>query len=134
MLELYNIENMTYKKFKAIKIVIAMILGAVIAQAVIFGNYYLAGATILTAFAVIWVARKKVKEVMADERDFQLAGRAARISMTVFSSVGAVASFIFMAEREASPLLGIIGSTLAYSICFLLLLYSILFSYYGKQN
>lgn len=125
---------MTYKKFKAVKTVIAMLLAAVIAQAVIFSNYYLAAAAVLTALAIIFVARKKVNEVVADERDYQIAGKAARISMSAFSAIGAIITFVLMAQREANPLYEIIGSTLAYSVCFLLLLYSVLFSYYAKQD
>ena len=134
MLELSNIGDMTYKKFKTIKIIISMILGAVIAQAVIFGNYILAVSAILAAAGITLIVKKRVKEVMADERDYQVAGKAARVSMSIFSVLGAAASFVLMAEREANPLYGTIGSVLAYSVCFLLILYSALFAYYAKQD
>jgi uncharacterized membrane protein len=125
---------MTYKKFKIVKAVVAFFLAIIIAQAVMFNNYILAVAAVLTALAITLVARKKVNGVVADERDFQVAGKAARISMSVFSGLGAIITFVLMAEREANPLFGVIGSTLAYSVCFLLLLYSAVFTYYEKQN
>jgi uncharacterized membrane protein len=144
VLELYNIKkkafniikikNMTYKNFRAIRVVIAFFLAMIIAQAVIFSNYILAAFAVAAAVAVIFIARKKVDEVLSDERDLQIAGKAARLSMSIFSVIGAVATFILLAERQASPFYDAVGSTLAYSVCSLLLLYSAIFIYYEKYE
>jgi uncharacterized membrane protein len=125
---------MTYKKFRAVKGVIAFFLAIIIAQAVIFGNYILAMVAVLTAVGIILITRKKVNEVVSDERDIQISGKAARVSMGAFSVIGAILTFILLAEKEVNPLFEVVGSTLAYSVCFLLLLYSAVFSYYEKQN
>lgn len=125
---------MTYKNFRAIRVVISFFLAMIMAQAVIFSNYILAVFAIATAVAVIFIARKKVDEVLSDERDLQIAGKAARLSMSIFSVIGAVSTFILLAQRQTNPLYDAVGSTLAYSVCSLLLLYSAIFIYYGKYE
>lgn len=123
---------MTHQKFKLIKIIIAMLLAAVIAQAVIFSNYVLAAFAVAAAIAVILVARKKVDEVLADERDYKIAGKAAKVSLNIFSVIGAAATFVLMAQDRANPVYEAVGSVLAYSVCGLLLLYSAVYVYFEK--
>ncbi len=122
---------MTHKKFKVIKIVIAFFLAIIMAQAVIFNNYILASFAIAAAIAVLFISRKNVDEVLTDERDAQISGKAAKITLNVFSVIGAAITFVLMGQN---PLYKTIGSTLAYSVCSLLLLYSIIFYYYEKHN
>lgn len=116
------------------KILIAILLAIMMAQAVILGNYILGMFSVVAAIAVIHVARQKVKEVITDERDLQLAGKAARLSLAIFSVVGAVATFVFIEQGKTNTVYGSVGSTLAYSVCSLLLLYSVILTYYEKQN
>ncbi len=125
---------MTYKNFKILKIVVTSFLAMIVAQAVIFSNYILAATALVSALAIIFVSRKKVSEIISDERDLEIAGKSARLSLSIFSVITAIATFVFMSQRNANPAFLIISSTLAYSVCGLLLLYSFLFKYYEKQN
>jgi uncharacterized membrane protein len=125
---------MKYKNFKTIKAVTAFFLAMIMAQAVVLSNYFLAIAAVLAAIAVIFVLRKKVEGVLADERDYAIAGKAARISLSIFSVVTAIATFVFMSLRNLNPVYEVIGSVLAYSVCSLLLLNGILFTFYEKRN
>jgi len=104
------------------------------AQAVIFNNYILAAIAVISAVAVIFVSRKKVKGVLTDERDYAISGKAAKLSLSIFSVGGAIVTFIFMSLRSMNPIYEITGSVLAYSVCALLLLYSAIFTFYEKQN
>lgn len=136
VLEKYNIKvmYMTQKTFKLVRIIIAFLLAIIMAQAVIFSNYILAAIAIAAAAAVIFVARKKVEGVLADERDNEVSGKAARLSLNIFSAAGAVATFVFISLRNTNPDFEVVGSVLAYSVCALLLLYSLIFAFYEKQN
>ncbi len=104
------------------------------AQAVILNNYILAIVAVVSAIVIIVASKKKVKQVLSDERDYALAGKAARISLSIFSVVGAVITSVFMFLRDTNPAYEIIGSVMAYSVCALLLIYSIAFKFYEKQN
>lgn len=125
---------MTQKSFKIIKIITAFFLAAIMAQAVIFNNYIIAALAIAAAVAVIFISRGKVEGVLADERDNEISGKAARLSLSIFSVVGAVATFIFTSLRDTNFVYEVAGSVLAYSVCALLLLYSLIFAFYEKQN
>lgn len=125
---------MTYKKFRMIKMLTAFFLAVIVGQAVIFNNFLLAIIGVITAIAVVFSFRKKVSEVMADERDYTIAGNAARTSLTLFSIIGASLAFSFMYLRNMNPNFVVIGSTLAYCVCALLIVYSAAVMIYGKQN
>jgi len=125
---------MTQKSFKFVRIITAFFLAMIMAQAVILNNYILAVVAIVSAVVIIFISKKKVKGVLNDERDYAIAGRAARMSLSIFSIMGTVATLIFIFLRNINTAYEIIGSVLAYSVCALLLLYSIFFTYYEKQN
>ncbi len=125
---------MTQKSFKFVRIITAFLLAMIMAQAVIFNNYILAIVAVISAVAVIFISKKKVKGVLTDERDHAIAGKAARLSLSIFSVAGAVITFVFMSLRNANPVYEAVGSILAYSVCALLLLYSVIFTFYEKQN
>jgi len=125
---------MTSKTFVVIRALTAFFLAAVMAQAIIYNNYVLAIVAIVGAVVVIMTSKRKVNGVMVDERVLLVGGNAARASISIFSVIGAGLMFVLMFFREANPNYYIIASVLAYSICALLLLYSIIFKYYEKQN
>lgn len=125
---------MTSKTFVVIRMLTAFFLAAVMAQAIIYNNYVLAIVAVVGAVVVIMTSKRKVNGVMVDERVLLIGGNAARASMSIFSVIGAGLIFVLMFFREANQNYYIIASVLAYSICALLLLYSIIFKYYEKQN
>lgn len=128
---------MDYKQYRTARIIIAALIAVVISQAVIFKSYILALFAVLIGMLVMYFIKKQVKDILADERDYNIAGKSARHAMGIFSIVGAAATFFFVFQRDGNPAYEIIGSVLAYSVCGLLLLYSIIFIYldkYGKQN
>jgi len=124
---------MTLKKFRILKIAIAMLLSALVAQAVVIDNFYLALAAVLIAMGLILGLKRQVKEVMADERDYEIAGKAARYALTVFSIISSSAVLILTFFKEAHPIFETAGAILAYAVCFLLLLNSLIFSYLSKK-
>jgi|SRR3989344_4307909 len=124
---------MTLKQFQASKIIVAIILASVVAQAVILNNYILAGAGVVISIILITIFKHQVKEVMVDERDNEIAGRAARYSLTGFAIAASIVTFIFLSLRRANPAYEIIGSVLAYATCGLLFIYSAIFNYLLKR-
>jgi uncharacterized membrane protein len=123
---------MNYKQYRNLRIITAAVLAGIISHAVVFNNYILAISAVLVGMAVMFFVKKQVKDILADERDYEIAGKSARYAMGIFSVTGSVATFFFMFQREANPFYETMGSVLAYSVCGLLLLYSFIFIYFQK--
>jgi len=121
---------MTLQKFQVVKALIAAVLAALMAMAVIRQNYILAVAAVVIAVLLIMVLRRQVKEVVADERDLEASGKAARMAISIFSVLACLLAFPFLIFRTYSPDYELVGSTLAYSACALLILYSLMYKYY----
>jgi uncharacterized membrane protein len=99
-------------------------------------NYYLPIVFTLSAMAGMYYCRKqlKTKAVLADERDYQVAGNAARYSIFIYGWIGAIGTFVLMAISEKQGVLYAISQYLAFSVCFLMLLNAILFKYLSKRE
>ena len=123
---------MNYKQFRAVKLTVVIVVAAVISQAVIYANYWLAAITVTIALIFLLVLKRKIKEVVADERDYKIAGDAARYAVTVFVFLAVVASFILMSLKDVDIVYTVVGIVLAYSACFLMLFYSLTYVYLNK--
>jgi uncharacterized membrane protein len=83
---------------------------------------------------VLFYLRKKVVEVIIDERDYQIGGKSALLSIQLTSWIGVIVMFILYALSDANHFYQPIAMTLAFSVCILMLTYSIIFKYYSKRN
>jgi len=124
---------MTFKQFRVVKMAISAALAVIMAQAVIFGNYFLAAVSVTAAIILMLVLRRRVREVLADERDYELSGRAARWTLSAFSVLATAAAFILFSLRRLNPLLEAVAYVLSYATCALLIFYSLLFGYLRKS-
>jgi len=125
---------MTLKTFKRLQIGIAIIIAITIGQSIIRNNYIIPLVIVILGTLVMLFARRYVKEIIADERDYLNAGRAATLSLQIYAWVAVIVMFIFYSQRASNVAYDAIGQTLAYSTCFLMLLYSILFRYFNKRD
>ena len=123
---------MTLKQYKKVKIFIVIVLAMFFSQALYLKNYYIPIAVLVAASLLMMWLRRQVKEVVADERDYAVAGKAALLAIQIFGWCAAVMMFVFYGLRETNPAFEPIGMTLAYSTCILMLLYSLIFRYYEK--
>jgi uncharacterized membrane protein len=116
---------MTFKQFRIVKIVIAAVLAIVVGQAVVAENFLLGGIAVLAAFSLLLILRRHVKEVLEDERDYKIAGDAARWTITIFGVAGWAVSFLLLSFRDTNPYNATAGSALAYAVCAMLITYSL---------
>ena len=123
---------MSAKKFFVYRLVIVMLLSAAVSFSITTENYYVALAAMATAMIALYLMRKQVVDVLQDERDFEIAGKASRYAINIFSLLSAILIIVVFATGKANADYQIIASTLAYSICGLMLLYVILFKYFEK--
>ncbi|MFA5022404.1 MAG: DUF2178 domain-containing protein [Patescibacteria group bacterium] len=125
---------MTLKQYQWLRMTIAVILAIIFSQAIIFRNYLIPIAAITLAFLVLILAKKKVKGVIADERDYAIGGKAALLTIQVYSWLAVIAMFILYAQKDLNPAYEPIALTLAYSTCLLMITYGLIFRYYDKIN
>lgn len=123
---------MNQKTYQTWRIIIVFILAMVFSQSIVRGNYIIPVVLMVTASLILWYIRGRVKGVLADERDYAMAGKAALLAIQVFGWLAAVATLIFYSQRAVNPMYETIGLTLSYSVLFLFLVYGVVFRYYNK--
>jgi uncharacterized membrane protein len=125
---------MNSAQFRTIKAIIAGVLAVVIAASILRDNFIIPIIAVTLALAVLFYARSRVKEVIADERDIEVSGKAAGIAIQIFSFATILPMFAFFAMRNTNPTFEPIATTLGYSACFLMLTYSIIYKYYDRVD
>jgi len=125
---------MTKKTFTIYKIVAVIVVGFVTSVSANNGNWYLPVAFLVTAWVSLFVLRSRVKEVIADERDYRLAGKASMYAMTTYNVLAVIGGLILYISEKENAVLFSIGSTLLYSACVLMIIYSVLFKIYERKD
>lgn len=133
LLEIIN-KTMTPKKYHKIRFAIIFATVFIFSQAFVFRNYFIAIITFVLSSLVLLFLRKKVVEIMADERDYQIGGKSALLAIKLTSCIGLIVMIIFHILRDKNPFYEPIAMTLASSICVLTLSYSVIFEYYSKHS
>jgi len=125
---------MNIKQYRNYRIVITILLAIVISQSIILQNYIIPLLALALAMAILFYLRSRLKgEVLVDERDYALAGKAATWSIQIFSLVAVVIMLVLYANRNINPLYLAIATTLAYAVCFLMIMYSVIFKYLSRE-
>lgn len=125
---------MTKKMFSVYKIIAVIIVAVVVSVSVNYGNWYLPVIFLISAWVFLYVLKGKVKEVVADERDYRTAGRASALAMRIYVSLSVVAGLVLYIAEKENEVLFAVGSVFLYSACFLMLLYAVLFKIYEKKD
>lgn len=131
MLEIINY-YMTLKQFRIFKVILAFSLAFAFSIALQKNNYWLACITLALGLGVSAYVKSKVKGVVADERDYEIGGKAARYTMVAFLIASAFAAFILSALSVKNALYGTVGSVIAFMACAFMLTYSFIFAYLNK--
>jgi len=125
---------MTLKQYTVVRLGMVMTLSAFIASSIVRQEYFWPVIAMVCAMLILFALRSRVKEVLADERDYTLSGKAARWAMQLFSLVAVIVMFIFLNFGESNPQMTVIAHVLAYSVCALMLLYSAFFGIFRRFN
>jgi uncharacterized membrane protein len=123
---------MTLKTFQTIKLSTVMLIAMIVSASIIQKNAIIPLTAMIVGSLVLIQLRRMVKGVLADERDYEIAGKAALLSMRIFGWVTAAAMLFFFAERGTNPAFEPIAYTLSYSACLLLLLYAVIAKWYMR--
>lgn len=126
--------KISLKRYQQIRIGITIIIAIIISQSLMFENYFLPIITIIIWWLALFFLRSNVKEIMADERDYAIAGNAATLTIKIFSFAAALMIFVFYAMKQTNPSYETIAITLSITMCILMLLYSCIFTYLHKNK
>jgi uncharacterized membrane protein len=114
---------------------VAAAVGMAVGMSVAMGNMFVPLAAVLIGMGILYVCRRQVKEVLTDERNRQIAAKAARVTLAVYGPVMAVVSTVLLVlSRGAYPELEPVGLTLAYSTAAVVVLYDILYYYFERKS
>jgi len=125
---------MSKNRLKFFRMLIVIIMGALVGWSVAIGNAIIPIPVVIGGLLLLYLLRKRVKEVIEDERIHKINEQASRVTLQVFGIVAALTGAILIALshgglsdfRQA-------GFTLAYSVCFLLIIHLILLSYFTRK-
>jgi uncharacterized membrane protein len=123
---------MTLKEYQKVRMAFVVLTAIIFSQAVYYKNYFIPITLLLVASLIHLWLRRRVKEVMIDERDRALAGRSALLAIQVYAWLAVLPMFYFYALRDTNPAYEAIGTTLAFSTLILLLVHALVFRYYER--
>ena len=126
--------KISYRRYRIYKLIIVIILAGLIGAFVIAGNFIIPLAVFLLSIIIMFLLNKRVQEKLTDERIDNIAGKASRIVLSVSALLMAAAGIVLIALREQGVLYLIIGNTLVFLECGMMLFYAILFRYYSKKR
>jgi uncharacterized membrane protein len=92
-----------------------------------YGNYLAIIPLALVASAALYLAKKKVKGVVEDERDNTLADRSARHALITFVFLELAAASLLLNFRQSNPDFYLVASVLLYAATFQMMLYGFIF-------
>lgn len=132
-LEIVN-TNMTLKKYHQFRMAITILTAFIFSQSLVLKNFFIPVIVVLLSSLILMYLRRQVKEVLADERDYQIGGQSAAITIQIYSWTAAIIMFVLYALRDLNPTYEPVAITLAYSTCLLMLCYSFIFKFYNRFN
>jgi uncharacterized membrane protein len=84
---------------------------------------------------ILYLCRRRVKQVIIDERNRRIGEKAARLTIAVYGPAVAVLSTVLIAiSRSFNPGLAQAGYTLAYSAAAMVVLYDVLYYYFERKS
>ena len=120
---------MNRKYFAIYAAVICASMGTVVGYGVSVRNALLPTIAFGIGVVLIVLGRRRVTEIIEDERTYRISEKASRRIYQVFVTSAALVGTILIALNRHED----VGYTLAFSACALLILYLVFYSYYNKR-
>lgn len=124
--------KLSLKNYHKIRIGLVIVMSIIFSQSITFGNYIIPIFTMIIGSLILLFLRRKVTEIIADERDYEIWWKAALLAIQVFSWFAAISMFVLYALKNINPSYEPIAFTLAMSTCLLMLIYWFIFRFYNR--
>lgn len=125
---------MTKKQYLICRLLVSFFTALLVASAVTLGNYIMPLLIIIAGMTILYTCRKKVQDVLADERDYKIAGQASRYVLNAYCLVGAIITIVVFATSRDNSALMLLANFLAYSICLIMIINSFLFKWLSSRK
>ncbi|MFC2017904.1 DUF2178 domain-containing protein [Chloroflexota bacterium] len=124
---------MSYKKFRIWKILVVIFVSVLVGWSIANDNALVPVPAVIAGMVIMQLLKRGVKEETVDERVFSIADKAAMLVFRVFVLLACMASATMLALNRENTDLRQAGFTLAFSVCFLLVVYYLAFIYYNRK-
>ena len=125
---------MTNQQYFSIRLLIAIVLITAINLGINAHMIYVAPIALLIAMFLLIILKRQIKEVIADERDYNISGTAARYAMFIYTITALTLGLILTALPTPSAEQTAIGTTLMYSGSALLIIHSLAFHWINRYS
>ena len=122
--------SMNRKKFALYSAAVWAIVGGAVGFSVSTGNPLTAIAAVIVGNILMVLGRKKVTEVLEDERIYRISEKASRRVLEIFGIGSALIGMVLITSNSYAK----VGYILAFSACVLLMFYLIFYSYYNRKG
>ncbi|MFA5127179.1 MAG: DUF2178 domain-containing protein [Patescibacteria group bacterium] len=125
---------MSKKQYLICRLVVSFFTALLVASAITLGNYVIPLLVIIAGMVVLYTCRKKVQDVLVDERDYKIAGQASRYVLNAYCLIGAIITVVVFATSKDNAALMLLANFLAYSICLIMIINSLLFKWLSSRK
>ena len=127
---------MTAKTFRLSTLALIVLLGGLIIWTILADMpVYIPVVGIVVAMVIKYILRRRTTETLADERLRNIGSRAINVSYRVLNVVMALIGLIFIIFRDLLPYeFGIIGATLAFAVCAMLIVQVSLYYIFAARS
>ncbi len=125
---------MSKKIYTLCRVLITAAIGITVGISVLTDIVVLPLAAVFIGMGLLYLCRKNVKDVIADERVYRISERASRLTIAVFGPVAAVVTTVLLVlSNGAYPGLKPVAYTMAYLVSVLSVLYAVFYIYYERK-
>ena len=125
---------MSVKTYRLWTAAIMIIVAGLAGWGVAMGNVFIPAPVLVVGAAILYFCRRRIKVVIEDERIHRIGDRASRRTIEIALIVMAVVGSTLIAlSTDERPELETVGVTLGYSVCSILILYTILYNYFSRK-
>lgn len=132
---------MDRKKYKQLRVIVALFVGAIVSLAVARDSYLLAIAGVLTGMVFMVLARSKAN-IRTDEREAKIQEKSARMTYAIFAPTIGIAAFLMLLPSKGGIsvfskgewlYLESLGMIFAYLALFLIAIYAISYHFFNRK-
>jgi uncharacterized membrane protein len=125
---------MSYKTYRFWKALVVIMVAVLVGWAVPSGNAFVPVPAAIAGMVILLIIRRSVKEVVVDERTYNIANRASRAAFQIVTLVMVLIGATLVALGSGDyPEVEPVGFALIYSACGFLLVYLISYAYFSRK-
>jgi uncharacterized membrane protein len=125
---------MSYRRYMLFRLLGILVLAFLAAWATTTGNLLALIPVVIVLAVILFALRKRVKEIVVDERVNAIAYKATRLAYLAFVILAVITgAVLIILSKNGSPELFQIGLILDFSVCALLVFYWMAYIYYNRK-